>query len=92
MASAASSSIVPPSVSRAPIEEGAQCVTVQGFETEQGGSAEKRAVDLEERVLGRGAHQGEGAVLDTGEKGVLLGLGEPVDLVEQQDGRYTVVS
>ena len=46
---------------------------------------QERAVDLEVRILGRGADQGHGPVLDMRQQGVLLGLVEPVDLVEEED-------
>ena len=42
--------------------------------------------DAERRVLGRGRDEDDGAVLDAREQRVLLGLGEAVDLVEEEHG------
>ncbi len=50
-------------------------------------AAEQRRVDLEEGVLGRRPDQGHEALLDGREQGVLLGLVEAVDLVEEEDRR-----
>ncbi len=47
---------------------------------------EQRADDLERRVLGRGADQRDGAVLDERQDRVLLGLVEAMDLVDEQHG------
>ena len=44
-----------------------------------------RRVDLEVGVLGRRADERDRAVLDVGQEGVLLGLVESMDLVEEQD-------
>ena len=46
---------------------------------------EERRVDLEVRVLGRRADQGDDAFLDAGQQRVLLRLVEAVDLVEEED-------
>ena len=46
---------------------------------------EQRAVDLERGVLGGGADQHDGALLDVGEEGVLLRPVEAVDLVHEED-------
>ena len=48
-------------------------------------AGEERAVDLERRVLGGGADQHDGALLDVGQEGVLLRPVEAVDLVHEQD-------
>ena len=47
-------------------------------------------VDLEGRILGGGADEDEGAVLDEGQEGVLLRLVEAMHLVQEQHGRPTV--
>ena len=47
---------------------------------------EQRRDDRERRVLGGGGDQHDLAVLDPGQQGVLLGLGEAVDLVEEEHG------
>ena len=57
----------------------------QRFETEQRRSAAQRRVDLEERVLGGRPDEHERAVLHSRQERILLGLGEPVDLVEEED-------
>ena len=44
----------------------------------------------ERRVLGRRGHQHDPAVLDARQQRVLLGLGEPVDLVQEQHGLAVV--
>jgi hypothetical protein len=49
-------------------------------------SREQRGVELEGRVLGRGAHQDDVAALDVGQEGVLLGAVEAVDLVDEEQG------
>ena len=51
---------------------------------------QQRRVDLEVGVLGRRADEGDRAVLDVGQQGVLLGLVEAVDLVDEQDGPAAV--
>jgi hypothetical protein len=48
-------------------------------------AAEERVVDLEVRVLRRRPDQRDKALLDRGQQGVLLGLVEAVDLVEEED-------
>ena len=51
------------------------------------GPGEQRRVDLEVGVLGGGADQRQQAILDRRQQGVLLGLVEAVDLVEEEDRR-----
>ena len=46
--------------------------------------------DGEARVLGRCGDEDDEAVLDTGQEGVLLGLAEAVDLIEEEDGLAAV--
>ncbi len=67
-------------------------VVVERLEPEQRRAAEQRRVDLEVRVLGGGADQHEQAALDRRQQGVLLGLVEPVDLVEEQDRALPVLA
>src|SRR2546426_12835871 len=52
---------------------------------------QQRLGQLEARVLGGSADQRDDAVLDPGEKGVLLRLVEAVDLVAEQDRAATLV-
>ena len=53
------------------------------------GPGEQRADDLEGGVLGSGADEDDGAILDVGEHGVLLRLVEAVDLIDEEDGALT---
>ena len=56
---------------------------VQGVDAaagEQGGD------DLEGRIFGGRADEADGAVLDVGQEGVLLGFVEAMDLVDEEDG------
>ena len=55
------------------------------FEAEHRAAAHERGVDREHGVLGGGADEREAASLDVVEQGVLLALGEAVDLVEEED-------
>ena len=50
---------------------------------------EKRGIDLEARVLGGRANQGDGAVLDIGQEAVLLRAVEAMDLVDEQQRLLT---
>ena len=72
--------------------QGAGRVDVERLEPEEGRAAEQRRVDLEVRVLGGGADEGEEAALDAGQQGVLLGLVEAVDLVEEEDRALAVLA
>ena len=81
----ASSSAVTRLGLEATIDELADRRPIERFEAEEGRSAAQRRVDLEERVLGGGADEGQRPVLDRRQQGVLLRLREPVDLVEEQD-------
>ena len=60
---------------------------LERLEPEDASPAEERRVDLEVRVLGRRPDERDRAVLDLRQEGVLLGLVEAVDLVEEEDGR-----
>ena len=59
--------------------------SVERLEAEHAHPRQERRVDLEVRVLGRGADQRDRAVLDVGQERVLLRLVEAVDLVDEQD-------
>ena len=59
---------------------------VEGFEPEQRAAGEQRTGEREERVLGRRADEHEEALFDEREQHVLLGAGEAVHLVEEEDG------
>ena len=72
------------------LEQGAHVGIAQGAELEDTGAGDQGADDLEVGVLGGGADEGEGAVLDMGQEGVLLGLVPAVDLVDEEDGLLLV--
>ena len=57
---------------------------VEPLEHQHAGARQKRRVELEGRVLGGGADQDDGAVLDVRQEAVLLGAVEAVDLVDEQ--------
>ena len=73
-----------------PVEERADGIGPQRFETEQSAPADQRRVHFEEGILGRGAHQDDRPVLDAREQGILLRFGEAVDLV-QEEHRPTLI-
>ena len=49
-------------------------------------AGEQRGDDLEGGILGGRADQPDGAALDVGQEGVLLGLVEAVNLIDEEDG------
>ena len=51
---------------------------------------EQCRVDLEVRILRRGANHNDGTVLNRMQQGILLRLGEAVNLVDKQDGAAVV--
>ncbi len=59
---------------------------IKGFELVQLAARDERRDDLEVRVLRGGADQSDDAVLHRVQQGVLLGFGEAVDLVDEEDG------
>ena len=61
-------------------------VMVEPAQDQHLAARQQRGVDLEARVLGRRADQGDGAVLDIGQEAVLLRAVEAVDLVHEQQG------
>src|SRR5688500_12410373 len=65
-------------------DERRQGSLVEAFEDEDLGAGEQRAVELEARVLRRGADQDHRAVLDVRQEAVLLGPVEAMDLVDEQ--------
>src|SRR5713226_48182 len=58
----------------------------QGAEDVDPAAREERGIDLEGRVLRGGADQGERALLDMRQEGVLLAPVEAMDLVDEEDG------
>ena len=65
-------------------QERLDILVLQRFELEHSRAAEQRGHDLERRILRRRADQRDRAVLDRVQHGVLLGLVETVDLVDEQ--------
>jgi hypothetical protein len=61
-------------------------VSVRGLKGRTTAAREEGGGDLERGVLRGGADEDNGTVLDEGEDGVLLGLVEAVDLVDEEDG------
>ena len=72
------------------IDQHAEVVVGERLEREQQRPREQRRDHRERRVLGRRRDQDDPAVLDAGQQCVLLGLGEAVDLVEEQHRREPV--
>ncbi len=68
-----------------PVEESYYLLRSERLQLVDAGAGEQRADDLERGVLGGGADEGNGAVLDIRQDGVLLCLVEAVDLVDKQD-------
>ena len=67
-------------------QEGGDLFRLQRLQHEHLAARQERPVDLEGRVFGGGADEDDAAPLYKGQKGVLLGLVEAVDLVYKQDG------
>ena len=63
----------------------ATVLVAQRLKDEHAAPRQQGRVDLERRVLGRRADQGDGPVLDGRQEGVLLGLVEAMDLVDEED-------
>ncbi len=75
-----------------PPDDGPDIVVRERLEAPDPHPREEGAVHLEVRVLRRRPDEGDRAVLDVGEEGVLLGLVEAMDLVEEEDGPGAVQS
>ncbi len=73
-------------VAQGPGQQGANVTGGELFQSKQRHPAHQWRVDLEEWVLGGGTYENQGSIFDSREKGVLLVLGEPVDLVQEEDG------
>ena len=72
-------------IGQCPLDDGAQVVGIERIEPVDPHPAQERRIELVVRVLGGGPQEGDGAVLDVGQEGVLLGLVEPMELVDEQD-------
>jgi hypothetical protein len=66
------------------LDDAPDVVVVECAQHEDARTREQRRVDLERRVLGRGADERDRAVLDVRQHRVLLRLVEAVDLVDEQ--------
>ena len=71
-------------------DDGRDVVVAERLQPPDPHPRQERRVDLEVGVLGRRADERDRAVLDVGEEGVLLGLVEAMDLVEEEDGPRAV--
>ena len=70
---------------QSPAQQQVRGLAVQGLEAEQRGTRQEWWVDLKVRVLRRGSDEDQQPGLHGRQQGVLLGLVEAVDLVEEQD-------
>ena len=75
-----------PGVGKSPAEQLFQVLLGQGLEDEHPAPGQESGVHLEAGVLRGGPDEHDAPLLHVGEKGVLLGLVEPVDLIHEQDG------
>ena len=73
-----------------PAEQGQDVFLRQGLQHENLAPGKKRAVDLEGRILRRGADEHDAALFHKRKEGVLLGLVETVDFVHEDDGAHAV--
>ena len=69
-----------------PGKQGLHLGLVQGFEDVDRGPRQQGRVHLEGRVLGGGADEGHQPGFHVGQEGILLGLVEAVDLIDEQQG------
>ena len=77
-----------PRVGEGPLEQDHQVLLGQGLEDEHFAPGEQRTVDLKGGILRGGPDEKDAPFLHKGEKGVLLGLVEAVDLVHEDDGPF----
>ena len=73
-------------IRQGPAQEGEDIFLFEGLEDEDPGPGQQRPDDLEIGILGGGADEGDQPLLHVGQEGVLLGLVEAVDFVDEQDG------
>ncbi len=64
----------------------------EGFEPKERGAGDQRRVDSEEWVFSGCADEGDQSAFDIGQEDILLGFGEPVDLVEEEDGAFARIA
>ncbi len=72
------------------LQEGDDLGLLERAEGVDAAAGEQRGVDLEAGILGGGADEADAAALDVGQEGVLLGLVEAVNLVDEEDGARAV--
>ena len=72
------------------VDDGLDFLRCEALQGEDPAAGEQGRDNLEGRVFGGGADEGNGSVLDVGENDVLLGLVEAVDFVHEQDGGLAV--
>ena len=72
-------------VGQGAIDELFELFDLEGLELENLGAGDEGAVDVEERVVGRGADEAQVPALDVGQEDVLLRFVEVMDLVDEQD-------
>lgn len=77
-------------VGHGPTHHGLDVVVGQRLQVQDQRPRQQRCHDRERRVLGGRGDQQHDAILDRVEQRVLLGLGEAVDLVDEQDGLLPV--
>lgn len=78
-------------IAQGPLQQQLDLFGGEGVEHEDPGAGEQGRVDFEGGVFGGGADENDVAALDEGEKGVLLGLVEAVDFIDEQQGLAAVV-
>jgi hypothetical protein len=81
----------PLAVGQGPAQDQRELRHVQRLQHHHPAPGQQRGVDLEGRVLGGGADEGDVARLDVGEQGVLLPLVVAVDLVDEEHGAAAFV-
>ncbi len=75
-----------PGSHQSPVEKGTDIGLCERLELVQLAAGDERRDDLEIGVLGGGPDEGDDPVLDRVQERILLGLGEPVDLVDEEHG------
>ncbi|SIM84172.1 Uncharacterised protein [Mycobacteroides abscessus subsp. abscessus] len=78
--------VEPARIGDGPVDQRGDVRVLQRGEGDQQGAGEQRGDHREARVLGGRGHQHHPAVLHPGQQGILLGLGEAVDLIQEQHG------
>ena len=69
-----------------PVNQIGDITDIQGIEHKYLAAGKKRGVDLKGGVFRGGADQNDGPPFHIGEKGILLGFVEAVNLIHEQDG------